>query len=140
MLYTFCDNSAVRPAACGPPKVYQVAKDENSTIVDLTNFNLADSCTFKIFAKCSTPVFTVNATDVNVLVASFKGKADDTTSDDSKNGTLKMATKSNGKTIATVSDDVKGTDCTSQRRMYVTLTRVQPKQQEMTSRMLAATC
>ena len=78
MLYNFCDNSAVRPTVCGPNKVYHVAKDENSTVVDLTNMNLADSCTFKIFANCSSPVFTVNATDVNVLVASFKGKDDKT--------------------------------------------------------------
>ena len=137
MLYTFCDNSAVRPAICGPNKVYHIEKGENDT-VDVTGMNFTDSCTFKVFSNCSSPVFTVNATDVNVLVSSFKGGKSD--NDDAKNGTFQMGSKKNGKTIATVSDAVKGSDCT-QRRMYVTLTRVEPanQTQQFTSRMLAAT-
>jgi hypothetical protein len=54
--------------------------------------NLADSCTFKVFADCSYPQFTVNSTDVNVLVASFNGK--NSTDDDASNDTLKWASKS----------------------------------------------
>jgi hypothetical protein len=88
--------------------------------------DLADSCTFKVFANCSYPQFTVNSTDVNILIASFKGKDDsDAVNDDAANDTLKWAPKSNGKTIATVPDDLKSTDCNSERRMYLTLTRVQ---------------
>jgi len=102
-LYTFCDNSAVRPRACGPPKVYHVSPQGNDTTLDVSAMNLADSCTFKVFANCSYPTFTVNSTDVNVLVASFKGKNE--TSDDASNSTLKWAPKSNGKTVATVADD-----------------------------------
>ena len=102
--------------------------------------DLADSCTFKVFANCSYPQFTVNSTDVNVLVASFKGKDDqDAGNDDAANDTLKWAPKSNGKTVATVPDDLKSTDCNSERRMYLTLTRVQPQPAKATtSRMLAA--
>jgi hypothetical protein len=106
MLYNFCDNSAVRPTKCGPPKVYQVEKGSNATSIDLTAMDYTDSCTFKIFAKCSSPIFTVNATDVNVLVASFKGKDTDSGSDDAANNTMSLAPKKNGKTIATVSDKV----------------------------------
>ncbi len=99
--------------------------------------DLADSCTFKVFANCSYPQFTVNSTDVNVLVASFKGK--DANNDDTGNDTLKWAPKSNGKTVATVPDDMKSADCDSQKRMYLTLTRVQPQvNQTATSRLLAA--
>ena len=99
--------------------------------------NLADSCTFKVFANCSYPTFTVNSTDVNVLVASFKGKNE--TSDDASNSTLKWAPKSNGKTVATVADDQKSSDCT-ETRLYVTLTRVQPQNATLsaTARLLAA--
>ena len=102
--------------------------------------DLADSCTFKVFATCSYPQFTVNSTDVNVLVASFKGKDDkDAGNDDAANDTLKWAPKSDGKTIATVPDDMKSADCDSQKRMYLTLTRVQPQAtKSATSRLLAA--
>lgn len=102
--------------------------------------DLADSCTFKVFANCSYPQFAVNSTDVNVLVASFKGKDDkDSDNDDAANDTLKWAPKSNGKTIATVPDDLKSTDCNSERRMYLTLTRVQPQaSKSATSRLLAS--
>lgn len=102
--------------------------------------DLADLCTFKVFANCSYPQFTVNSTDMNILVASFKGKDDqDAGNDDAANDTLKWAPKSNGKTIATVPDDLKSTDCSSERRMYLTLTRVQPQSTKATtSRMLAA--
>ena len=137
MLYNFCDSAVVRPAICGPNKVYQVNSTSNDTF-EVKNMQVADSCTFKVFGKCASPVFTVNSVDVNVFVASFKGKDTEAGSDIAKDGALTLASKKNGKTVATVSDSVNGNDCNSQRRMYVTLTRVQPKAQgeQMTSRML----
>jgi hypothetical protein len=53
-----------------------VTQQGNETTLDVTGMDLADSWTFKVFANCSYPQFTVNSTDVNVLVASFKGKDD----------------------------------------------------------------
>jgi hypothetical protein len=86
---------------------------------------IGESCTYKVFSKCSWPKLEVNSTEVNIFVTAFKGKnSDSSASDDSSKFEKGKAEK--GKTVAMPDSANRTADCETQIRMYVTITRVMP--------------
>jgi hypothetical protein len=123
-LYKEC-NAANRPAACGPEKTYMInqANDTETFLID--KMGLKDSCTFKVFAKCSWPEFVVDSDQVVLSFASFKGKPDDKIQDDKADKLTWVPAGKNAVARPPAAQQVK--DCNGQIRMYVTVSRVQPK-------------
>lgn len=122
-VYSTCDNSAFRNKdICGNPNVRHVDNTSSSEIFNIANMPIGESCTYKVFSKCSWPKFEVNTTEVGLWVTSFKGKPSDTPGNDDP-AVFTPAKKDGNKLVAEPDNSNKTTDCNSQIRMYVTLAR-----------------
>lgn len=86
---------------------------------------VGESCTYKVFSKCSWPMLEVNSTEVNLFVTAFKGKNSDSSDSDSSSNFGK-GNAEKGKTVAMPDSANRTANCETQIRMYVTITRLMP--------------
>jgi hypothetical protein len=123
-LYKDCDRSNFRNKdICGNNNVRQLNINSTAEVLNLNQMPVGESCTYKMFSKCSWPKLEVNSTEIDMIVTSFKGK---TTDDGSTDDSAKFAAgiKKDGKTIAEPDSTNRTADCNTQIRMYVTVTRL----------------
>ena len=125
-VYGDCDRSNFRnTAVCGNNAVRQITNTTTADAFNINNMPVGESCTYKVFSKCSWPMLEVNSTEVNLFVTAFKGKNSDSSDSDSSSNFGKGKAEK-GKTVAMPDSANRTADCETQIRMYVTITRLMP--------------
>ena len=123
-VYKDCERGNFRnKELCGNPNVRHIDNTTTVDVFNIPNMPIGESCTFKVFSKCSWPKFEVNSTEVDMWVTAFKGKPSDNNENDDS-AKFSPAVKGKGKSVAEPDNSNKTTDCNSQIRMYVTVTRL----------------
>ena len=123
-VFKYCNSGKLRnEVLCGDNDVKLINSESDLTTFNISGFAYGQSCTYKVFSKCSWPKFEVDSKDVSLFFATFKGSVGDNLDNDDAQ-TLSSGQIIGNNTVAVPNKADQVHDCKTQVRMYVTIARL----------------